>query len=31
MKDKLEFEVIDRPTGPGETVSEWMDDEGDLI
>ena len=31
MKDKLEFEVIDRPTGPGETISEWMDDEGDVI
>ncbi len=28
MKDKWEFEVIDRPTGPGETISEWMDDEG---
>ena len=31
MKDKLEFEVIDRPTGPGATISEWMDDEGDVI
>jgi hypothetical protein len=31
MKDRWEFEVIDRPTGPGETISEWMDDEGDVI
>jgi hypothetical protein len=30
MKDR-ESEVIDRPTGPGETISEWMDDEGDVI
>ena len=29
MKDK--FEVIDRPTGPGETICEWMDEEGDII
>jgi hypothetical protein len=27
MKDR-KFEVIDRATGPGETISEWMDDEG---
>jgi hypothetical protein len=31
MKDKWKFEDIDRPTGPGETISEWMDDEGDVI
>jgi hypothetical protein len=31
MKDKWKFEVIDRPTGPGETICEWMDDEGDVI
>jgi hypothetical protein len=28
---KGKFEEIDRPTGPGETISEWMDDDGDII